>query len=148
MKKIIIAVALIAVVGGACWMMKDRLGGMQLFGSRATDGADLTIMNDSSDTISVEYKDDGKNVALILPVNEKISGGKGFIRIFTAKKAGSYELTYPFPRGMGATQQVSFSQIVAAAKKEGMTDEEYTQKGMLGDIAVVYEQVRELDVTY
>lgn len=148
MKKIII-IALVVLLGAAGLMLlKGRFSGMQLFSSKVSDGTDLMIVNDSSDTISVEYKDGDQKVAQTLPAGEKISGGKGFIQVFTAKKSGSYELTYPFPRPAGSTQQISLSQIVDAAKKEGMTDEVYTQKGMIGDVAVVYEEARELQSTY
>ena len=145
MKKIIIAAVIAVIIGGVgLILMKDRFGGMQLFSNRVSDGADLMVFNDSSDTISVEYKDDGKKVALTLPAGEKISGGKGFIQVFTAKKTGSYELTYPFPRPVGATEQVSLSQIMETPKKEGTSKEIYTQKGMIGDVTVVYEEAREL----
>lgn len=145
MHKVII-IAIVAAVGIAGLMMvKGRFSGMQLFGNRSAGGADLTLLNDSSDTISVEYKEGGKNVAMTLPVNEKISGGKGFIKIFTAKKSGTYDLTYPFPRPSGAAQQVALSQVIAAANKEATTDAVYTQKGMIGDIVIVYEEARDID---
>lgn len=143
MQKMIV-IALVVLLGAAGLMlMKGRFGGIQLFSSKVSDDTDLMIVNDSSDTISVEYKDGDQKVAQRLPAGEKISGGKGFMQVF-AKRAGSYELTYPFPRPSGSTQQVTLSQIIDAAKKEDMTDEVYMQKGMIGDVAVVYEEVREL----
>jgi hypothetical protein len=145
MHKVII-IAIVAAVGIAgLMMMKGRFGNMQLFSSKVAEGADLTLLNDSTDTISVEYKEGGKNVAMTLPVNEKIGGGKGFIKIFTAKKSGTYDLTYPFPRSSGAIQEVALSQVIAAASKEATTDAVYTKKGMIGDIVVVYEEARDID---
>jgi len=111
-------------------------------------GADLIVVNDSNDTISTEYKEDGKDIAKVLKPGDQVTGGHGFIRIFTAKKAGSYELTYEFPRPAGAAQKVALSEVVAAAQKKNLGDAVYTEKGMLGDIKVEYEEARVLDSTY
>jgi len=147
MKKLII-VAAIVVVGIAGFMfIRNRMG--VKMSSQASGGADLTVLNDSTDTISAEYKEGGKEAAFVLKPGEKVTGGKGFIRIFTAKKAGSYELMYTFPRPSGASQEVALSQIVEAAQqKKDLSDTVYTEKGMLGDIKVVYEEARVLDSTY
>ena len=116
---------------------------MRVFNKSAQQGADLILVNDSSDTISTEYKDNGKEVSQVVKPGDQITGGQGFIRIFTAKKAGAYELTYQFPRPADASQQVTLSQVIAAAKDDKMEGEVYTKRGMLGDIKVFYEVVEQ-----
>ena len=147
MKKIIIVGVVVAVSILAIIFMRDRFD-MGIFSRASKQGADLAVVNDSSDTISVEYKEDGKDISPVIKPGEKITGGEGFIRIFTAKKAGSYELTYTFPRPADAPQQVTFSQIIESVKKENFGDEVITKKGMIGDIKVEYEEPRDLDATY
>jgi hypothetical protein len=145
MKKVLL-IGLIAVVAIAGVMfLKNRFGGgMGSFMQMGRQSAgDLMIMNDSSDTISVEYKEDGKDVEMVVQPGGTVSGGEGMIRIFTAKKAGSYELTYQFPRPAGSMQQLQLSQIIAAAKRDKMEGELYTKRGMIGDIEVFYEEVEE-----
>lgn len=141
MKKLIIAAVVVAVGLGGLLFVKNRLG-MDSASSAIADGR-IAITNDSSDTISVEYKIDDKNVAeKIEPGAQLICGSNGFVRVFTAKKSGSYELMYPADGGM---REAKLSQISAVAQKKEMSDEISTAKGMLGDIKVMYEEVRELD---
>jgi len=118
------------------------------FGQVAQQGSDLILVNDSSDTISTEYKENEKDVDRVVKPGTQVTGGQGFIRIFTAKKAGAYELTYQFPRPADAPQQVTLSQVIAAAKDENFGDRLITRKGMIGDIKVEYEEVRVLPSTY
>jgi len=147
MKKLILVGVVVALGIVAIVFMRDRFG-MGMFSSIGQQVGDLIVVNDSSDTISAEYKEDGKEVAPVLQPGEQVSGGHGFIRIFTAKKAGSYELTYAFPRPAGSAQKVALSQIIAAATNENFGDTVITKKGMIGDIKVEYEEARELDSTY
>ena len=147
MKKMIVVIVAVVVIGFAGFMLMRNRFDIKMFSSSVSQ-SDLMIVNDSDDDISVEYKNDSQNVAKVVKPNEKITGGKGFIRIFVAKKPGSYELTYQFPRPSGSSQQVSLSQIIAAAQQKNLGDAVYTEKGMLGDIKVYYEEVRELDATY
>lgn len=146
MKKLILVGVVVALGILGIVLMKDRFG-MGMF-SRSEQSSDLVVVNDSSDTISAEYKQDGKDVSPVVQPGDQITGGEGFIRIFTAKKAGSYELTYTFPRPAGSAQKVSLSQIIAAANVENFGDTVITKKGMIGDIKVEYEEARELDSTY
>ncbi len=145
-KLILVGVIVVASILGIM-AVRNRLG-MGMFTQTSQQGVDLIILNDSSDSISTEYKENGKDVAQVLQPGEKGTGGKGLIRIFTAKKAGSYELMYQFPRPEGAAQQISLSQIVAAAINENFGDRIITRKGMIGDIKVEYEEVRDLASTY
>lgn len=147
MKKLILvgAIVLASIVG--IMVVKNRLG-VDVLSSTTQQGPDLIVVNDSSDTISTEYADNGQEVAQILKPGDQITGGQGFIRIFTAKKAGAYELTYQFPRPADALQQVTLSQVIAAAKDENFGDRIITRKGMIGDIKVEYEEVRVLASTY
>jgi len=147
MKKLILVGVVVALGILGIVLMKDRFG-MGMFSGASKASGDLVVVNDSSDTISAEYKQDGKDVAPVVQPGDQITGGQGFIRIFTAKKAGSYELTYTFPRPAGSAQKVSLSQIVAAANVENFGDTVITKKGMIGDIKVEYEEARELDSTY
>lgn len=142
MKKLILAgvIAMVAIAG--VMVLRNRVG-INVFKSMSQASGDLAIMNDSSDTMSVEYKEDGKDVALTVAPGDQISGGKGLIRIFTAKKAGSYELTYEFPRPAGSTDRVALSQVIAAAQRDKMEGEVYTKRGMIGDVDVFYEEVEE-----
>lgn len=143
MKKLLLigALAVAAIVGVV--MLRNHLGMGSFMSVLHKGGNDLVVMNDSSDTISVEFKDGGKDVAMTVQPGGQISGGEGLIRIFTAKKAGSYELTYAFPRPAGSTQELKLSQVIAAAKRDKMEGEIYTKRGMIGDIAVFYEEVEE-----
>jgi hypothetical protein len=147
MKKIILLGVIIAVgVLVAIILMRDRFG-MKMFSRTNQQNNDLIIVNDSPDIISVEYKKEGIDVSPTVQPGDQVTGGQGFIRVFTAKKVGSYELTYAFPRST-APAQVTLSQIVESVKKENFGDEVITKKGMIGDIKVEYEEARDLDATY
>jgi hypothetical protein len=143
--KNLIAIAVLVVVGITGFMfMKNRFG-MNINAKISAPGQ-IMLLNDSSDTISVEYKLGGQDIATTLPSREKITcGNDGFVRIFTANKNGSYELMYP---AEGELREVTLSQIVGSVKKESDDNELYTKKGMLGDIKVTYEEPLELDATY
>jgi hypothetical protein len=143
MKKIILGIVIVVASITAVLFFSGRLN-MRMF-SGSSQGADLVIVNDSADDISTAVKDDGKEIDTELKAGEQATGGKGFIRIYTAKKAGSYELAYPFPRPAGAPDKVTLSQIVAAAQKESVDGEMYEKRGMIGDINVEYEEILELD---
>ena len=147
MKKLFL-VGVIVLAGLLGIVVVRNYFGMGIFSKTAQQSRDLIVVNDSSDTISTEYKENGEEVAQILKPGDQITGGQGFIRIFTAKKAGSYELTYQFPRPADAPQQVTLSQVIAAAKDEKFGDRLITRKGMIGDIKVEYEEARILASTY
>ncbi len=138
MKKIILVGAIVAVCAVVGFMfMKNRLG--MSFGRRMSQAGQMTILNDSADKISVEYKVDGKDVAMPISAREKIvCGNDGFVRVFTSKKDGSYELLYPAD---SSSREVTLSQIVASVKKDAVEGEVFTKKGMIGDIKVNYEEV-------
>lgn len=87
----------------------------------------------------------GKEIAQVIQPGDQATGGKGFIRIFVAKKSGSYELSYAFPRPVNSSQKVTLSQIIASAQKKNLGDAVYTEKGMIGDIMVEYEEARDLE---
>ena len=144
MKKIILVGIVVLVVIMAVLFMRNRAG-MGLFNMSGQQGADLIVVNDSSDTISSEYKEDGKDEAQVLKPGEEVTGGKGYIRLFTAKRDGSYELLYQFPRPADGPAKVTMSQIIAAAQKKNLGDEEYTERGTIGDIKVEYEEARMMD---
>jgi hypothetical protein len=146
MKKLLLVGVAVAVGIVAIVLMRDRFG-MKMF-SRSEQSGDLVIVNDSSENISTEFKEASKETDQVVQPGGQATGGQGFIRIFTAKKAGSYELTYEFPRPAGTAQKVSLSQIVAAATNENFGDAVITKKGMIGDISIEYEEARQLDSTY
>jgi hypothetical protein len=143
MKKIILGIVIVVASIMAVLFFSGRLN-MGMF-SGSSQGADLVVVNDSADDISTAVKDDGKEIDTELKAGEQATGGKGFIRVYTAKKAGSYELAYPFPRPAGALDKVTLSQIVAAPQKESTDGELYAKRGMIGDINVEYEEILELD---
>jgi hypothetical protein len=145
MKKIIMAVALIAAVGGIGFMvMKGRFG--MMFASKDFVAGQIMLTNDSADKMSVEYKVDGKDITKVLSPREEVAcGAQGFVRMFTSDKSGSYELMYPTD---SKVRSVSVSQIVKAAKKDAVEAEILTEKGMVGDIKVTYEEPLDLQVTY
>lgn len=130
-------VAVVAITG--VMFIKSRFSGTG-FMSMGHSAGDVVVANDSSETISVEYKENGKDVNVVVQPGKSVSGGNGFIKIFTAKKAGAYELTYNYPH---SAQQVTISQIIAAAKHDKMEGEVYTRRGMIGDIKVFYEEVEQ-----
>ena len=142
MKKIIVVSLVVVISIMAVLFLRNRLN-VGFFGRSGQ--ADLIILNDSSSDISGTYKEDGKKVDKELKPGQEVTGGKGFIRIYTAKRTGSYELSYPFPRPAGTSQKIALSQIIEAAQKKNLGDVLYTEKGMIGDIKVEYEEVRELD---
>ncbi len=143
MKKIILIGIIVVASITAVLFLRNRFN-MGMF-SRSTQGIDLIVVNDSSDNISSAYKEDGKEVDNELKPGDEVTGGKGFIRIYTKKRNGSYELSYSYPRPSGTTKKVTLSQIVESAQKKNLGDDLYTEKGMIGDIKVEYEEVRELD---
>jgi hypothetical protein len=143
MKKVIIVALIVAGAIVGLMFVKNRFGGMQFLSSgRMSSGADVTILNDSSEKISVEYKDGDKKVDVTVAPGEKVSGGQGVIRVFTPKKDGIYEITYQYPLSMGATRDITLSQIVDAGKKDTVENEIYIKKGMIGDIKVAYEEAQ------
>lgn len=142
MKKIVLVSIVVVASIMAVLFVRNRFGG-GLF--NRSGQADLIVVNDSSDNISSAIKQDGKEVDQLLKAGDEATGGQGFIRIYTAKKSGSYELTYPFPRPSGTPEKVTLSQIIESAQKKNVGDELYTETGMIGDIKVEYEEVRELD---
>jgi hypothetical protein len=142
-KMIVVALIVIASIAGVMFM-RNRFD-MGMFSQAGKQGVDLVVVNDSNDDISIEYMENGKEVAQVLNSGEQATGGNGFIRVFTAKKDGSYELTYTYPRPAGAPEKVTLSQIVEAAQRENIGDELYTKEGMIGDIKVEYEEVRQMD---
>lgn len=145
MKKMILIVFVVALAIGGFLLLRNRFD--MNFGTKSVAPGQIKLTNDSSDKISVEYKRDDKNVDAQLSAGETIyCGSNGFVRIFTANKTGSYELTYPIDNS--ATRAVMLSQIVEAAKKDSSDDDLYIKKGMVGDIKVVYEEVLALDATY
>lgn len=144
MKKVILVAAIVGLGIVSFMLVRNRMG--INFSMKATYPGQITLTNDSNDTISVEYKLGDEKVAMVLPKGETIPcGSNGFVQIFTANKAGSYELTYPDD---SSDRAVKLSQIVETAKKDNTEGAIYTEKGMLGDIKVVYEQIMELDATY
>lgn len=134
---------------GVIIFLRERFGLGILGQSSQNDTADLVIINDSRENMSVEYREGGKGISPVVQPGAKISGGQGFIRIFTAQKPGSYEVEYEYPRPAGAKQEVKLSQIVGAAKQDSVDREIFLKQGMIGDIKVEYEQaLDDLDVTY
>jgi hypothetical protein len=142
-KLILVGVVAVAAIAGVMFLLKDRFSGMGPFMRLTRSAGDLMVMNDLSDTVSVEYKEGDKDVALTVQPGQQVSGGQGLIRIFTARKAGSYELTYAFPRPASSIQDVAVSQVIAAAKQDKMEGEIYTKRGMIGDVEVFYEEVKQ-----
>jgi hypothetical protein len=137
---IVIAIAVVGVAGFT--LMKSRFG----MGAKASFIGQITIFNDSTDKVSIEYKVDSKEVAAVISPNEKVTcGEKGFVRLFTSDKAGAYEIMYPAD---ALEREVRVSQIVGAAQKKDLGDRIASAKGMVGDIKVNYEEVRQLPVTY
>jgi len=141
MKSLIVIIAIVVVLGVAGFMlMRNRFGATKM---KVTTAGQITLLNDSSDTMSVEYKFGGKNIAMVLPPREKITcGSDGLLRIFTSDKAGAYEITYPIDM---REREIKVSQVVAAGKKKELEGAIATEKGMIGDIKVMYEEPRELD---
>jgi hypothetical protein len=139
MNKIII-VALVAVVGVAGFVViKKRCCKGMFLGSKKSSPGQILLTNDSSDKISVEYKRDGKDVAAVIePQQELACGDNGVLRVYVASKAGSYEIVYPVDE---QSRSVAISQIVSVAKKDNVAEEILTQKAMIGDLKVMYEEV-------
>jgi hypothetical protein len=137
---ILIGLLAVAAIAGLMFVKNRFFGGMGSFMQMGQSSGDVMIMNDSSEAMSVEYKENGKDVDAVVQPGKSVSGGHGLIRMFTAKKAGAYELTYTYPH---AAQQVTVSQIIAAAKQDKMEGELYTKRGMIGDIKVFYEEVEQ-----
>ena len=148
MKKIIFLSVIVVVGVMAALLLRNRCGQGWCVMSKGK-GVDLVFVNDSQDTISCSYKGAEKEVNQVLKPGDEVTNGRGFLRIFT-NRDGFYELSYPFPRPTDAMQRVTLSQITTAAQQKKNLGEseygegEYTEKGMLGDIKIEYEQVREI----
>lgn len=145
MKKTIIIIALIALVGVVGFMLVKGRFDIRL-GAKVSTPGQIMLLNDSSGKISVEYKVDNQDVDAVLPPREEIAcGANGFVRVFTADKSGSYEVIYPVDQ---KERKVALSQIIKAAKKDSVEGGIFTEKGMVGDIKITYEEPLDLDVTY
>ena len=138
-KRVIIGGLIVALIIGVglVFMRKKSF----IIGGSTTQAADLIIVNDTSDTVSSEYKRNEKTIDHVINPGEKVTGGMGLIRIFTAKKSGVYEVQYPYPRPAGKPGTVALSAIIQAARAESTTDNLYTKKGLIDDVAVSYEEV-------
>ena len=144
MKKIILVVAIVAVCAVGLLFVKNRLG--VSLRNPASQPGQIIIFNDSADKMSVEYKVDNKDVSMTIAAREKMAcGSNGFVRVFTSKKDGSYELMYPADN---SSREITLSQIVASVKKDAVEGEIFSKKGMIGDIKVNYEEVLQSDSTY
>jgi hypothetical protein len=144
--KIIVVSAFVIVLIFGLGFIKNRMVGF--FGGTEVNGGDLVIVNDTSETASSAFMRDGKMMSKVMHAGEKTSGGRGLIRIFVAKKSGAYEIEYPFPRPVGKPFEIGLTQIFAAVSNPKMGEELITEKGMIDDIRVDYEEVRNLDATY
>ena len=125
------------------------MAGILMFGTlrycMGMGGNDLVVLNDTPDTISCDFEKEGKGVEMVVKPGATVTGGKGFMRFFTASKEGSYEIMYPFPRPSMSVNSVNLTKIMQAAKQDKVDNELYTKKGMIGDIKVMYEAVLEID---
>jgi hypothetical protein len=139
MQKMIIIVAIIAVAGVAGFMFMRGRFSINASAKVAAAPGQIILLNDSTDTISVEYKVGDKEMAPVLAPGAEIAcGDKGIVRVFTAGKMGSYELTYPVDQ---KERRVALSQIVQVSKKDNVAEEILVETGMVGDIKVMYEEV-------
>jgi len=138
MKKLIIGVLIVIAVFFGFALVRQ-----QMSSAVSPVGGDLIIVNDSTDAVSSEYTSDGQVVAQVLQPGEQTTGGKGLIRIFTAKKSGVYEIQYPYPRLAGKPGTIALSTILQAVKSERTGDNLYTKTGMIEDVLVSYEEVQE-----
>jgi hypothetical protein len=142
MKKLIIAASVVAVAIVGVVIVKNRFG-LSFSMKVVSSNGQIALTNDSPDKISVEYKSEGKKTdSVIAPGERLVCGEDGFVRVFTSKKSGSYEVMYP---AEGSLREVTVSQIAAAAQKKELEEQVSVAKGMIGDIKVMYEEPRELD---
>lgn len=144
MKKLIMIGVLVAVSILGILFLRNRFD-MPMFMRFSQDNGDLVIVNDSPDTISVEYKENGKNVSPVLNPGDTVTGGHGLMHVFTADHKGSYEIKYSYPRSASSPQQITLSQIVGAAKKEQLSADIFVKRGMIGDVSIEYEEPMEVD---
>jgi hypothetical protein len=138
MKKMVLMGAMAVVLAIGFFSMKKVFMGKRM-------NADLVIVNDTAETASCAFMKDGKMMSEVMKSGERVSGGRGLIRVFTAKKDGSYELQYPYPRPAGKISEVSLTRIIAAPQKSSMDQELYTKKGMIEDIQIDYEEIKNID---
>lgn len=138
----IIVLVTLLVIG---WGMGSRIKSMFFGGSV---NADLVIVNDMPETASIAFTRDGKIASRVMHKGEKVSGGHGLVRVFVAKKSGAYEVMYPYPRPMGKPTEVSVSEIIKTVHNQHLGKELVTANGMIDDIKVMYEEVRDLDASY
>ena len=103
---------------------------------------DLVIINDTGSKASTEAMFKGKKIIKVFNPGEKISGGRGFIRIHVEKRDGTYEVSYTFPRQKDMLTLVKLTDLMASTHEIGMTDQDIrTEKGMVSDIQVFYEEI-------
>lgn len=144
--KVILVSAVVVLLVFGLGFIRNRMGGFSV--GVKIGGGDLVIVNDTSETASSAFMLDGKMISQVMQPGEKASGGRGLIRIFVAKKNGGYEIEYPFPRPAGKPAEISLTQIFSVVTSPKIGDELIVQKGMIDDIRVDYEEVRNLDATY
>jgi hypothetical protein len=145
-KKGIIALLIVVIVLVVGYSMRGHL--MAMFSRGKSGSVDLTVINDTSETASVAFTRDGKMASRVMHAGEKVTGGRGLIRVFVAQKNGAYELMYPYPRPAGRTVEVAVSTILNAVHNPHLGKELLVSQGMIDDIKVEYEEVRDLDATY
>lgn len=143
MKKVAVIASVVIILLIGFLLAKSRFGR-----SMNKNGGDLVILNNTAESASSAFTKDGKMMSEVVQPGERTSGGRGLIRIFSSKKSGAYEIQYPFPRPSGQPMEISLTQVFDSVHNPSTGDELITEKGMIGDIKVSYEEVRDLDAVY
>lgn len=144
-KSMIFVFVLIALLG--LMMIYNKSIRVMFFAEKETVGTvtqqDLEIINDTKDSISVQYKKELGKASIVAKPNEVAPGGNGFLSIQTADKKGYYEIRYLFPRPANKLSRIALSQIIEAVKGIALEVEGELRvaKGNIDDIAISYEEI-------
>ncbi len=114
-----------------------------IMGARSKKGKkDLVIVNDTQESVRVEYEKAGKKISILYAPGDQFSEGGGFFKILLPSREGAYEIRYPFPRPKDMPDKLNLSAIKQAAKQVSLDDYDYyTEKGMIEDVEVLYEAI-------
>lgn len=132
MKKQMIIVIILSIVSGM-FVISAR---------RKVKNRDLTIYNNLKEPVRVEYKRHNRLISFQIEPGKEWHEGQGFFKIHKESREGYYEISYPYPRPKNKPERLNVSDIMAAATQVSLDDYDYyTEKGMIDDIKIFYEEI-------
>lgn len=113
-----------------------------IVGARKKRKTDLTIINDTQETVQVEYERNRKKLSIAYDPGDTFGEGEGFLKIIIPSREGTYEIRYPFPRPKDMPLELKLKEIMQAATQKSLDDYDYyTEKGTIEDVEILYEAI-------